>query len=44
MKKIYTWAAQPSNRTLTVDDLKKAKGNKCPVCWKISEKPCERHG
>ena len=26
MKKIYTWAAQPANRTLTVDDLKKAKG------------------
>ena len=22
----------------------KAKGNKCPVCWKISEKPCIRHG
>ena len=22
----------------------KAKGKKCPVCWKISEKPCIRHG
>ena len=22
----------------------KARGNKCPVCWKISEKPCQRHG
>ncbi len=22
----------------------KAKGNKCPVCWKISQKNCERHG
>mgnify|MGYP001193424035 CR=1 FL=1 len=22
----------------------KAEGNKCPVCWKISLKPCERHG
>ena len=21
-----------------------AEGNKCPVCWKISLKPCERHG
>ena len=21
----------------------KAKGNKCPVCWKISEVECERH-
>ena len=23
---------------------KKADGNKCPVCWKISREPCERHG
>ena len=23
---------------------KKAKGNKCPVCWKISETSCEKHG
>ena len=22
---------------------KKALGDKCPVCWKITEKPCERH-
>ena len=22
----------------------KAQGNKCPVCWKISEEPCQRHG
>ena len=22
---------------------KKAEGNKCPVCWKISQKPCVRH-
>jgi len=21
----------------------KAKGKKCPVCWKVSEKPCPRH-
>ena len=21
----------------------KASGNKCPVCWKISLDPCERH-
>ena len=21
----------------------KAKGSKCPVCWKISEEPCPRH-
>jgi len=23
---------------------KKAEGNKCPVCWKISKTPCKRHG
>jgi len=22
---------------------KKAKGTKCPVCWKISESACPRH-
>ena len=22
----------------------KAKGTKCPVCWKINEGPCPRHG
>ena len=21
----------------------KAEGEKCPVCWKINKKPCERH-
>jgi len=21
----------------------KAEGQKCPVCWKINTKPCERH-
>ena len=24
-------------------ETKKASGNKCPVCWKISVEPCERH-
>ncbi len=24
-------------------DTIKAKGSKCPVCWKISEEPCSRH-
>jgi isoleucyl-tRNA synthetase len=24
-------------------ETNKAEGNKCPVCWKISQKPCERH-
>ena len=23
---------------------RKAKGSKCPVCWKIFESDCERHG
>ena len=22
----------------------KAEGKKCPVCWKISKEPCDRHG
>ena len=25
-------------------ETSKAKGKKCPVCWKISESPCIRHG
>ena len=32
----------------TSDDIEvianKAEGDKCPICWKISKKPCERHG
>ena len=28
MKNIYTWSAQPAKRTLTVADLKSAKGKK----------------
>ncbi len=28
MKNIYTWAAKPAKRTLTVRDLKEAKGKK----------------
>ena len=24
-------------------ESKKALGDKCPVCWKISVEPCERH-
>ena len=27
-----------------VVNTKKAEGNKCPVCWKISPNKCERHG
>ena len=33
-----------SNFKDTTIETIKAKGNKCPVCWKISEKPCVRHG
>jgi isoleucyl-tRNA synthetase len=25
-------------------ETEKATGTKCPICWKISPKPCERHG
>ena len=39
-----------SKANITFDDkseilveTKKASGNKCPVCWKISIEPCERH-
>ena len=24
-------------------ETKKAKGEKCPICWKISASPCDRH-
>ena len=27
----------------TVAIASKAKGSKCPVCWKINETPCPRH-
>ena len=26
-----------------VVETKKALGDKCPVCWKISVEPCDRH-
>ncbi|MDA9629830.1 isoleucine--tRNA ligase [Candidatus Pelagibacter sp.] len=29
--------------TETIAQTSKAKGSKCPVCWKISEEPCPRH-
>ena len=28
----------------TIVETIKAKGDKCPVCWKISPNPCIRHG
>ena len=31
-----------NNEELTVT-TNKAKGDKCPVCWKISSEPCKRH-
>ena len=33
-----------NDRDDIVVETSKAKGDKCPVCWKISEKPCIRHG
>ena len=34
-------------RSLSLEEIsaitKKAEGNKCPVCWKISKIKCERH-
>ena len=31
-----------NNEEITVETTK-AEGKKCPVCWKISTSPCERH-
>ena len=31
------------NQSDVLVETKKASGNKCPVCWKISVDPCERH-
>ena len=30
--------------TDTIAITSKAKGIKCPICWKIHEGPCPRHG
>ena len=50
-KRAYTFSDDSSSVVLkdnTSEDIlvktEKAKGKKCPVCWKISIKPCERHG
>ena len=32
------------DNTDTTAITSKAKGTKCPVCWKINEGPCPRHG
>ena len=32
-----------NNKTNTTVITKKAKGEKCPVCWKINLEPCSRH-
>ncbi len=32
-----------NNKTSTTVITKKAKGKKCPVCWKINLEPCSRH-
>ena len=31
-----------NNNEIDVQTIK-AEGQKCPVCWKFSKKPCERH-
>ena len=31
------------NQSDILVETKKASGNKCSVCWKIREDPCERH-
>ena len=34
-----------NNITEKIDVVtQKAKGKKCPVCWKIRKNHCERHG
>ena len=32
-----------SNSDEIIVKTTKAEGKKCPVCWKISTSPCERH-
>ena len=34
---------EKNNKSEIEVETSKAEGNKCPVCWKISPKPCERH-
>jgi len=34
---------EKNNKSEIEVETLKAEGNKCPVCWKISPKPCERH-
>ena len=34
---------QASDKNEIIVKTKKAEGDKCPVCWKISKKPCTRH-
>jgi isoleucyl-tRNA synthetase len=35
---------QKNDTDETIVETMKAKGDKCPVCWKISLNPCIRHG
>ena len=32
------------NEAKIIVETFKANGSKCPVCWKVSTKPCARHG
>ena len=35
---------EESDQEDIIVETAKAEGNKCSVCWKISNQPCERHG
>tara|TARA_B110000967_G_scaffold122864_1_gene125370 strand:+ start:195 stop:530 length:336 start_codon:yes stop_codon:yes gene_type:complete len=34
---------EESNAEEVIVESKKAEGDKCPVCWKISKESCKRH-
>jgi len=38
-KSVISFSTKAETEVSTI----KAKGSKCPVCWKISEEPCPRH-
>ena len=36
-------SVEENNKDEVIVETKKAKGNKCPICWKIKMEACERH-
>ena len=36
-------SVKENNKDEVIVETKKAKGNKCPICWKIKMEACERH-